>query len=25
LCGALYGAFVGWLFSLLFKKLQPAF
>jgi undecaprenyl-diphosphatase len=25
LCGALYGAFVGWLLSLLFKKLQPAF
>jgi len=23
--GALYGAFVGWLMSLLFKRLQPAF
>jgi undecaprenyl-diphosphatase len=24
-CGALYGILVGWLLSLLFKKLQPAF
>src|SRR5665213_2568155 len=24
-CGALYGIFVGWLFSALFKKLQPDF
>lgn len=25
ICGALYGVLVGWLFSLLFKKMQPAF
>ncbi len=24
-CGTIYGIFVGWLFSLLFKKLQPGF
>jgi undecaprenyl-diphosphatase len=24
-CGTIYGVFVGWLFSLLFKKLQPDF
>lgn len=24
-CGALYGIFIGWLVSLLFKKLQPQF
>ena len=24
-CGALYGIFVGWLFSVLFRKLQPGF
>ncbi|MEO6631312.1 MAG: phosphatase PAP2 family protein, partial [Mucilaginibacter sp.] len=24
-CGALYGILVGWLFSLLFKKMQPTF
>jgi len=24
-CGALYGMFVGWLFAMLFKKLQPNF
>jgi membrane-associated phospholipid phosphatase len=24
-CGALYGIFVGWLISLIFKKLQPQF
>ena len=24
-CGALYGILVGWLFSLVFKKMQPAF
>jgi membrane-associated phospholipid phosphatase len=24
-CGAMYGAFVGWLFYTLFKKLQPRF
>jgi membrane-associated phospholipid phosphatase len=24
-CGAIYGVFVGWMFLLLFKKLQPGF